>query len=87
MEGLHWVLNYYHHGCRSWDWYFPHLYAPLGTDLYDLGDFYNELDEEGFGSFKFEKVRVSGRSALAKTRRAKRVQTTQPSRSSLPRSH
>ena len=57
MEGLHWVLNYYHHGCRSWNWYFPHLYSPLATDLFDLSEFYDEVDEEGFGSFPFEEVR------------------------------
>lgn len=34
--GLVWVLNYYHNGCASWTWYYPHLYAPLGTDLRNL---------------------------------------------------
>jgi len=53
MEGLHWVLNYYHHGCKSWDWYFPHLYSPLGTDLFNLSDFYTDTDSEGFASFVF----------------------------------
>ena len=53
MEGLHWVLNYYQHGCKSWNWFFPHLYAPVSTDLYDLHEFYDEVDDEGFGAFKF----------------------------------
>ena len=36
IEGLTWVLSYYHCGCTSWTWYFPYLYAPLGTDLINL---------------------------------------------------
>ena len=36
LQGLVWVLNYYHHGCASWTWYYPYLYAPLSTDLRDL---------------------------------------------------
>lgn len=36
VAGLYWVLEYYHHGCGSWDWFFPHLYAPLASDLVDL---------------------------------------------------
>lgn len=57
LEGLHWNLNYYHNGCASWDWYFPYLYAPLATDMVNLLEFYDSstLDEEGFGSFSFEK--------------------------------
>ena len=54
LEGLHWCLNYYHRGCGSWDWYFPHLYSPLATDLANLAEFYDEPDEEGFCSMTFE---------------------------------
>lgn len=36
--GLHWCLRYYHGGCRSWDWFYPHLYAPLASDVVDLAD-------------------------------------------------
>jgi len=59
LEGLHWCLNYYHNGCQSWEWYFPHLYSPLSTDMVNLGEFYDDdegnVDEEGFKSFPFEK--------------------------------
>jgi hypothetical protein len=55
VEGLHWNLNYYHNGCPAWDWYFPHLYAPLVTDMVNLPEFYqNNIDEEGFGTFAFD---------------------------------
>jgi 5'-3' exonuclease len=30
------VLHYYHHGCKSWTWYYPQLYGPLASDLRDL---------------------------------------------------
>lgn len=53
LEGLHWVLNYYHNGCKSWDWFFPYLYSPLATDLVNLREFYDEFDDKGFGSFPF----------------------------------
>jgi 5'-3' exonuclease len=55
LEGLHWNLNYYHNGCCSWDWYFPHLYSPLCTDLVNLHEFYEDQgDEGGFQTFPFE---------------------------------
>jgi len=55
LEGLHWVLNYYHNGCPSWNWYFPHLYSPLATDMVNLNEFYNDDPEDAeFKSFKFE---------------------------------
>jgi 5'-3' exoribonuclease 1 len=55
MEGLHWVMNYYHNGCQSWDYFFPHLYSPLATDLVNLAELYSEPDEEGFCGWDFEK--------------------------------
>lgn len=39
LEGLHWVLQYYHHGCPSWTWYYPYYFAPLCSDLRDLGSY------------------------------------------------
>eukprot|EP00547_Thalassionema_nitzschioides_P005996 CAMPEP_0194204872 /NCGR_PEP_ID=MMETSP0156-20130528/4284_1 /TAXON_ID=33649 /ORGANISM="Thalassionema nitzschioides, Strain L26-B" /LENGTH=697 /DNA_ID=CAMNT_0038930999 /DNA_START=211 /DNA_END=2304 /DNA_ORIENTATION=+ len=58
LEGLHWVLNYYHRGCMSWDWFFPHLYAPLSTDMVNLDEFYEDdcpSNERGFKAWKFDK--------------------------------
>lgn len=57
LEGLHWNLNYYHNGCASWDWYFPHLYSPLSTDMVNLEEFYDEYEEnkdQEFKTFPFE---------------------------------
>lgn len=56
LEGLHWNLHYYHNGCADWDWYFPHFYSPLATDMVNLDEFYEE-DQEGqeFKGFPFEK--------------------------------
>jgi len=59
MEGLHWNLNYYHNGCQSWDWYFPHLYAPMATDFVNLDELYDlESDaignEQGFKALSFD---------------------------------
>jgi 5'-3' exoribonuclease 1 len=59
LEGLHWVLNYYHHGCQSWDWFFPHLYSPLSSDMVNLNEFYDEnssiVNDRGFKAFKFDR--------------------------------
>lgn len=45
VTGLYWVLEYYHNGVGSWDWFYPHLYAPLASDLVDLAT----LGESSFG--------------------------------------
>lgn len=54
LEGLHWNLNYYHNGCRSWNWFFPYFYAPLATDIVNLPEFYNNTDDEGYCTFEFD---------------------------------
>jgi 5'-3' exoribonuclease 1 len=54
LEGLHWNMNYYHNGCRSWNYFFPYLYSPLATDFINLPDFYSSPDAEGYCTFEFE---------------------------------
>ena len=54
MEALHWCLNYYHNGCKSWSWFYPHLYSPLMTDMTDLKSFYSGGDAAGFAAFDFD---------------------------------
>ena len=34
--GIYWVLQYYYQGCASWDWYYPHYYAPFASDFVDI---------------------------------------------------
>eukprot|EP00171_Calliarthron_tuberculosum_P020206 IDg20206t1 len=36
MEGLHWVLGYYHNGVSTWNWFYPEFYAPLASDMLEL---------------------------------------------------
>lgn len=45
LEGLAWVLSYYHQGCSSWTWFFPELYSPLGTDFKNLASINLEFDQ------------------------------------------
>ena len=55
LEGLHWVLNYYHHGCPSWEWFYPHLYSPLCTDMDNLREFYeDDKSDSNYKSMPFE---------------------------------
>ncbi|CAM9498852.1 unnamed protein product, partial [Phaeothamnion confervicola] len=47
LEGLYWVLQYYHRGVGggSWSWYYPYLYAPLASDLKDLATIHVEFQK------------------------------------------
>lgn len=61
LEGLHWVLYYYHKGCPSFSWYFPHLYGPLSTDMVNLNEIYDDStnvaeNDEGCKAFLFEET-------------------------------
>lgn len=40
IEGLQWVLDYYTHSPPSWDWYYPHDYAPFASQMADHMDNY-----------------------------------------------
>jgi hypothetical protein len=33
LRGISWVMRYYFCGCPSWEWYFPHHYAPFAVDI------------------------------------------------------
>lgn len=33
IRGMAWTLQYYLHGCPSWSWCYPYLYAPLLSDF------------------------------------------------------
>ncbi len=50
LQGLAWVLHYYHHGCVSWGWYYPYHYAPLASDLRDLSRFEPTFDNFELGA-------------------------------------
>ena len=39
VEALQWVLLYYYRGRPSWGWFFPFHFAPMTSDLHDLGRF------------------------------------------------
>jgi 5'-3' exoribonuclease 1 len=35
LEGLQWVLEYYTHAPPSWNWFYPHNYAPFASQMAD----------------------------------------------------
>eukprot|EP01133_Synstelium_polycarpum_P014163 gene14163-16692_t len=47
VEGLSWVLNYYHNGCISWRWHYPHYYAPLAAEFVKLDELTIDFEHGG----------------------------------------
>jgi 5'-3' exonuclease len=45
LEGLYWILSYYHFGCVSWTWYYPYLYSPMASDLQNLSRYRAKFDQ------------------------------------------
>ncbi|KAM7349373.1 5'-3' exoribonuclease pacman isoform 1-T2 [Cochliomyia hominivorax] len=39
ITALQWILDYYYRGVQSWDWYYPHHYAPFICDLKGFQDY------------------------------------------------
>lgn len=38
VRAIQWNLHYYYHGCCSWNWFYPHHYAPYISDVVDFSD-------------------------------------------------
>jgi hypothetical protein len=34
IHGMIWTLNYYLHGCQSWNWFYPYSYSPCVSDFH-----------------------------------------------------
>ncbi|MFH4973448.1 hypothetical protein AB6A40_000157 [Gnathostoma spinigerum] len=53
IRAIQWNLHYYYHGCCSWNWYYPHHYAPYVSDLRNFSELKIEFElSEPFHPFE-----------------------------------
>eukprot|EP01080_Neovahlkampfia_damariscottae_P002441 gene2441-3152_t len=45
-EAITWVYQYYFKGCSSWSWFYPYHYAPLASDLVEIGKLNDKIKFE-----------------------------------------
>jgi hypothetical protein len=46
IHGMIWILNYYLHGCQSWNWYYPYQYAPCASDFHNFNTNHSRYEFE-----------------------------------------
>ncbi|CAF1247279.1 unnamed protein product [Adineta steineri] len=56
VQGLCWIFQYYSKGPPSWNWYYPHHYAPLAYDFVSLKNLDLNFDPPGKPFRPFEQM-------------------------------
>ena len=44
IEGMEWVLAYYYRGVASWDWFYPHHFAPMASQCLDIASLHSNFE-------------------------------------------